>query len=49
MKVHANERFELEFLRKECKKLKEELGIDDDANSAGSEMCSEESDDDYVD
>jgi len=49
MQVHANERFELEFLRKECKKLKEELGIDDDANSAGSEMCSEESDDDYVD
>jgi hypothetical protein len=47
--VHANERFELEFLRKECKKLKEELGVDDDANSAGSEMCSDESDDDYVD
>lgn len=47
--VHANEWFELEFLRKEVKRLKEELGIDEDAKSDGSENESEDSDDDYVD
>lgn len=48
--VHANERFELNFLRDEVSRLTEELGIDEeDAQSRGSEMVSEESDDDYVD
>ena len=49
--MHANDRFELEFLRKEVSKLAEELGVDvDDINSVGSEMVSEVSEEDeYVD
>jgi len=47
--VHANERFELDFLRKEVKRLKNDLGIDEDAKSEGSEIESEDSADDYVD
>ena len=47
--VHANERFELDFLWKEVKWLKDELGIEEDAKSDGSEIESEDSDDDYVD
>ena len=49
--VHANERFELEFLRKEVSRLSEELGVnDDDAGSVGSELVSDPDDeDDFVD
>ncbi len=52
--IHANERFELEYLRKEVPKLKEKLkelneGEGSD-NDAGSELESDEDDeDDYVD
>ena len=49
--VHANDRFELEFLRKEVVKLSEQLGVhQDDVHSGGSEMVSDPSDEeDYVD
>ena len=48
--VHANERFELDYLKKEVSRMCLQLGIDEcDAKSDGSEMHTESSDDDYVD